>query len=324
MTPDYNINAGSSDITANIRAAGLVELRHQDNRGVESDEVTIEINDIDGKVYWPSKGAKLEVAIGYEETGLVPKGVYIVDRISHYGPPDRIIINAKAADMLKRLKVQRHRDWHQTTLGGIVSTIASEHGLRPAITQKLASIYIEHIDQTDSDLNFITRLAEDYNATAKPAGGALVFIEKGARITSKGRPMPVVTIKRNEVDTHAFNEEGRTEYTGVRAPWHDLKRGKLRYAKVGGSEKFKTLRKTYSTEAEASKAAQAEFDRLSQVGYRMRLSLKHGRPDLLAEMKVMLEEWRPELCAVQWVIDSVVHTIHGQNGLSSEVMMVKQ
>jgi phage protein D len=61
-----------------------------------------------------------------------------------------------------------------------VLKIAGEHGLAKQIRDSLKSVHYTFLAQTtESDLNFLTRITRDLDATYKPAGGALVFVKTG-------------------------------------------------------------------------------------------------------------------------------------------------
>ena len=176
MTPAYRVLADDNDITTAIRHR-LLSLRVTDEAGYQSDAVEIQLDDRSNKIALLRKGVKLDVALGYEEIGLAAMGLFAVDEIELNGPPDAFTIRAKAADMRGSLKQHKTRSWDQTTIGSLVAAIAAEHGLESRVGETLASVAIEHIDQTEeSDLNLLTRLSKQYDAVAKPAGGSLLFV----------------------------------------------------------------------------------------------------------------------------------------------------
>jgi len=77
MTPDFNLWVEGQMITGLIRNR-LVSIRVTDEVGITSDTVEICLDDRDSLLELPRTGAKLQVSIGYQETGLVSMGVYIV------------------------------------------------------------------------------------------------------------------------------------------------------------------------------------------------------------------------------------------------------
>lgn len=320
MIPFFQLIADSRDVTNNIRQAGLISLSIRDLRGQESDSLDFEVNDIGGRTFWPRKNARLQVAIGYRESGLVPKGLYIVDEVSHSGAPDRIIVQAKAANMLNGFKVPKTRSWHDTTLGQVIRTIAEQHELEPAIAPRFENVRLDHIDQNESDMNFITRLGKKYDAAAKPAGGRLVFVPKGAALTASGRPMPIIPIHRSQGDGHRLTQRSRTEYSGVRAGWTDVAGGQTRYVTVGTDERMKNVAMVSSSEAEARDVATAELQKLGRHNSELEITLKQGMPELVAEMGITLSGWREEFIK-PWVCKEVTHTLSGSAGLNSTLQL---
>ena len=51
------------------------------------DQLTITLDDADGQLQLPPRGARLTVLIGWKGEPLTEKGTYIVDEIAHEGPP---------------------------------------------------------------------------------------------------------------------------------------------------------------------------------------------------------------------------------------------
>ena len=71
MKPVFKVLANGQDITA-LLADRLESLQVVDKAGLDSDELTITLDDRDGAVGLPARGAVLEVSLGYAETGLSP------------------------------------------------------------------------------------------------------------------------------------------------------------------------------------------------------------------------------------------------------------
>ena len=198
MQVDFKILADGNDVTALLKDR-LISLSIVDEAGVKSDTAVIVIDDRDYRVELPKVGALLEISLGFKETGLITLGTYTVDEISGEGPVDKMTIKAKAADMLSGIRAPKTRNWDDVTLEDIVVTIASEHDLTPAVSDSLKAHFYKYLAQTsESDLNLLTRLAHDLDATAKPAGGALVFVKRGIGKTI--RPVIGDVINRDEID----------------------------------------------------------------------------------------------------------------------------
>lgn len=220
--PIYRIEVDGIDITPQI-VGRLISLDHTDNRGFEADQVDLALDDTDGRLSLPAKGAKLRVAFGWPETGLVDKGEYNADEIEHSGPPDILTIRARSADLRGGLNTQRERSWHDVTLGDVVCTIADECDLTPSVAKQLAGQAIEHLDQTnETAANLLTRLAQQFDAIATVKSGRLVFMPLGGGVSASGKALPAITITRQSGDQHRFGIADRETYTGVKALYHDV------------------------------------------------------------------------------------------------------
>lgn len=101
LTPDYMLMLDSRDITGNI-SDRLMSMTLTDNRGFEADQLDIELNDADGQVGLPVRGAVLTVYIGWKGFALVCKGKFTVDEVEHRGAPDVVTIRARSADFRGR------------------------------------------------------------------------------------------------------------------------------------------------------------------------------------------------------------------------------
>ena len=101
MTPIFRIVADGSDITLMINDR-LILLRTSDKPGMESDEFELRIDDRDSAVTLPSRGASIEIYLGYAGSTLSREGRYVVDEVEVSGPPDTLVIRGKASDMVVR------------------------------------------------------------------------------------------------------------------------------------------------------------------------------------------------------------------------------
>ena len=70
--PICRVTVDGRDITADITAR-LVSLTLTDNRGMEADQLDIQLSDHDGQLAIPPKGASIQLWLGWSDTGLVDK-----------------------------------------------------------------------------------------------------------------------------------------------------------------------------------------------------------------------------------------------------------
>lgn len=308
-TPDYRITLAGQRISPELNAR-LRSLTLTDRRGLEADQLDIELEDHDGRLELPPRGAELHLAIGWKGEPLIDRGTYIVDELEHTGAPDALTIRARSADLRADLPGKRSQSWEDIAVRDIIDTIAARHGLEPKVGTGLGGIRIGHIDQTDeSDLHFLARLAERYDAIATIKAGNLLFVPAGEATTASGIAIPPVQLRRRLGDRHRYVTADRNAYTGVLAYWNNTSHAKREEVIAGTDDNVKRLRPTYASEQDALDAARAEWKRLQRGSAEMSLDFAEGRPDLYPETPVWLIGWKPQIEATPWLITEVTHTL---------------
>lgn len=324
----------------------IISISLTDKRGFEADELTIELDDHDGTIAIPKTGSKITLKLGYQETGLVEKGEYLVSEFTASGSPDRLSITARAADLAEALAEQVEKSWHKQTLYQIIETIAQKHKYEYIISKDFQSQKIEHIDQTnESDASFMSRLAEQYDAIATIKNGKLLFILAGESQTASGQPILPTTITRASGDSHSFTYSSSNSYQAVRAYYTDKKTGQKKEVIVNKDnaypnkkttqqtktvkgktfkakkkendnqkvntegQKIKTLRHLYATESGAWSGARGAFKKIQRGVAEFSITLAVGRPDLYPETPAVVKGFKPEIDAEAWLITEVSHKI---------------
>lgn len=307
--PRYEIALAGQRISPELDAR-LQSLTLTDRRGLEADQLDIVLVDHDGRLDLPPRGAELRLALGWAGEPLLDRGTYVVDEVEHSGSPDQLTLRARSADMRQDLPGKRSQSWDGVTVRDIITAIAERHDLEPVVGQQLAGIRVNHLDQTEeSDLHFLTRLAERYDAVATIKAGRLLFITAGQATTASGLEIPPIQLHRRIGDQHRYVVTDRDAFTGVRAHWNDTAHARRQTVIAGSTENAKTLRPTYASEEDALAAARAEWQRIQRGGAEFVLDLAEGRPDLYPETPVWLIGWKPQIDATPWVITEVVHRL---------------
>ncbi|MHA3603610.1 phage late control D family protein [Yersinia enterocolitica] len=339
--PAFDIKiGGKTQTTVNDR---LISLTLTDNRGFEADMLELVIDDADQKVALPARGAQIDIALGWKGEPLVNKGRFTVDEISHSGPPDQLIVTARSADFRDTFNVKREYSWHDITVGKLVASIASRYDLKAGVSEDLGKIEIDHADQTsESDISFLTRMAEKLGAITTIKNGMLLFMHPGRAVSQSGKLLPAITITRASGDKHSFRVADRDAYTGVTAYWLDLNYGKPQKTSVRRKRKSKTppkvktpastskegnylegvegnvfvMRETFKTERAARRAAAARWSKLQRGAAEFTMTLARGRADLFPELPAVMQGFKPEIDQAAWIITQVTHTI-GDNGFTT-------
>ncbi|HDK6380006.1 TPA: phage late control D family protein [Klebsiella pneumoniae] len=328
--PVFNVLMGGKTLT--VLDEKLISLELTDNRGFNADELTISVDDSQGDIALPPRGAELSISLGWQGEPLIYKGIYIVDEVSHSGPPDRIDITARSADFRDEFNVKREVSWHDVTVERIVSAIAHRYKLKPIISEQLMSAEIDHADQTqESDMSFLTRMADILGAIATVKNGCLLFILPGGGVSANGKVLPEFAITRSSGDRHSFRIADRDAYTGVQAYWLDLDFGKKKKVTVRKRKKTTekkprsssregdyiagedgnvfVLRTTYSSELAAQRAAAAKWQQLQRGAAEFNLTLAYGRADLYPEMHGTVTGFKEAIDNQDWIIAKATHSI---------------
>ena len=321
--PDYRLVVNGQNITPRM-GKRLLDLRLRESRGEEADQLDITLDDADGRMAIPPKGATIELHLGWVHSGLVDKGSFVVDETEHSGTPDRVSIRARSADMAKALRSRASHSWHDTTVGQIVRDIAQRNGLPARIDPKLDARPVPHMDQTnESDLHFCTRLARQHDAVCTVKKGQLVFLRTNSRTTAGGQTLEAMQITRTDGDQHRYHTAERTSYTGVRAYWHDGNKARRTAVLAGTDVDVKNLKDTYASAGDARAAAQAELQRVDRGAATLALTLALGRPALMPQTPVTVTGFKPEIDGAGWLVKSVEHSL-GDGGFTTSIEMELQ
>jgi phage protein D len=316
MTPAFKIIAAGIDITGKI-ANRLLSLVIVDEAGFKSDTLEIIIDDRGQQIALPPDGAPIAVAIGYEETAILPMGVFTVTEIDADGPPDKITIRANAVNLGGSIKEQKTRDWDNKTIEEIVTLIASEHDLEAKIAEALKPFKYEHLDQTDeSDIHFLTRIAKDHDALASVKGQTLLFMGRGEGRTVSGLPLLPFPISKTGKMKWKYSRGARQRFGSVEAVWHNQATGQKESVVAGERKPAKKLRHVHSTKAEAESAAKAKLDELGRGLDTLRVDMP-GEPILAAEGQILATGFRLEVAGL-WSITRVRHAI-GSRGFTTSI-----
>lgn len=346
IAPDFMLKLDDRDITQNV-SPRLISLSMTDKRGLEADQLDIQLDDSDGLLTLPARGATLTLWLGWEGTPLQKKGNFTVDTIELRGAPDTLTIRGCSADFRGKLNVRREQSWHDTTIGAIVNTLAQRNQLTASVAAELSSIAISHIDQSqETDAAFLTRLAERNGAFVSIKAGKVIFMKAGQAVTASGKTIPLMVIERGDGDRHLFSVADRENYSGVTAKWLQTRDPKKQNAQlsinrlpdgqvpealthpeaaaptagavkaqppqemlVGSAENVFELTTVYASEEQALRAAEAKWRALQRGTVKFSIQLALGRADLFPETPVLVNGFKRVIDEQAWIISEVVHTL---------------
>ncbi|MCG5240431.1 hypothetical protein MCW82_11700 [Azospirillum doebereinerae] len=325
MRPVFRLLAGGVDITANIQDR-LLSLTYKDEAETKSDSLSIKLDDRPDRetgahVALPVVGTRLDLSLGYAETGLVAMGSFTVDEIKHSGPTAVLEVGAKAADMAGPFRSPTSKSWDGTTLGAIAQEIAEAHGYTAKTDPKLGAVRVEHEDQTnESPMAFLNRLAAKHDGIAKPVNGFLVLAPKGTAKSVTGQSLPALSLRPERLSTwqisySARKEAGEAAKTetpaagsggGVRTAYWDKDAARMVEVTEGGPPYQNT--RFACADAKAAKAEAATMKN-GQDRQKAKLTIACiGDPAFQAEQRLTLAGFRPGL-PTDWRVTKVEHKL---------------
>ena len=321
-TPAFTVQAGAGDVTRAVDER-LVELRITLTSDRASDALELELEDTVGELAVPAAERELRVSLGYRGSALVPMGVYYHDESERQLVPRRLTVRATAADFRRgsSVKAPKRRSWDNVSLGALVSAIAAEHGYIGRVAPDLAGIVVAHIDQTaESDLHLLRRLARQYDATTKAAGGYLIFGPRGSgRSAGTGRPLPTIEYAPGRTGAGAtavisarYAVRGRPRYSAVVASYQDVNTAELVHARAGSGTPAYVIREPYPDRPQAEAAAAARLSRFTRQTEELSMSVS-GNPALVSEAVLVMRGW-PDAGTRRWTVLRAEHTLSKQRG----------
>lgn len=320
-TPAFKLVFDGNDVTDLVKDR-LVSLRLTDDQGQQSDNLEISLDDRDKLLPVPRSGAWIKVWLGYAKGPIKPvyMGTFSVDEVGlSMGGPRTMTIKATAANTAPKLiKEKVTKSWDGKTLGQITQEIAKKHGLEPVIKGTAASAQIKHEDQTnESDQSFLTRLAERFKATIKPADGKLILVDRGA-----GQAGAVIQVDVTQVSDWRATLKNRGAFSKVRAKYVEREKGggvsewsnveKVVQTEDDGSKlPVFEIKRLYPTKAEAEKAANSKLQSLRAGEVKITFKMR-GAPEFKfnAEGKISLKNFRDQVDG-EWIIKTVTHELSG-------------
>lgn len=221
-----------TDITSNI-APYLLSVTYIDNDDAEGDDLQLQLQDRD-KVWLNSwLQAAVETAAGdnLKIRGTITAenwvsdgkdqsldcGEFELDSVSASGPPNTVTIKATSLPYSSQIRqTKKSKAWEAYKLSGILSEIASNHGLTSMFDAE-NDPYYKRVEQTrTTDIKFLLKLCQDAGLNLKATDGMLVIYDQAAYEKKE----PVIFINQeNVLDWKLSTQQTDTEYQSCRVSY---------------------------------------------------------------------------------------------------------
>jgi phage protein D len=226
----------------------------------------------------------------------------------------------KASDMRGSGKTTRSGSWEDVPLSKIVADVAARNGWAPVCP---VNTKVARADQlNESDFNFITRLAKQYDCTAKVADDKLLVMPRQGGQSASGKALAPIVITLRDVSRWQFHFGDRDSHKVVGAKHQDKKTGKLAVVSLenddapAGLPAVHTDRHIHPNKTAAEAAAKARLAAFNRSTAGVRLEMP-GRTDLFAERPIIAQGFKVGLDG-DYLAESVEQT-YTQAGWSTTV-----
>ena len=309
LTPDFSVSINGQ---SNFPKDRVISIRTTDQAGFVSDSCEIELDDFDNALQFPNTEAKVTISLGYQEKGLTKIGTYYVREIAIDGARRTIKIIANALPKSMRSQKTKTND-----------VKLNEYMASVELDSELSEDY-DDIDLSDnpqfgeSDINYLTRIANKVGAVAKPTDDHLVFSGDMTAKSVSGKSLPTKYIEASEVATYSctFKETETNGTTGtVYASWYDKKSGEYHLVHAGSGDPETELNEIFPSEKDALAAVQAKVKKVEKNNKTFRFTTE-GRPDLFAEGPIILRDFSVKI-PTKWVVSRVEHNLSSSGFVTS-------
>ncbi|WP_440055507.1 phage late control D family protein [Pseudoalteromonas sp. T1lg65] len=320
LQPNFSIKANGNEVADTLKNR-VVEVSVTTRTGLLSDTCAVRFENLEKlPIATPGKAASLEIAMGYKEgvqdsqSPLEPLGIFEVGAYELSGPRRALSLFGNKTLWHTALKAPKQRSWPKDgsdeplLLSDVIATIAGEYGLEPKVGPAFSGIELSHIEQSESDMQLLTRLSEQFDAVMKIANDKLIFMAKGTGLSLSGQALPKVKLGKADIHLWQLSANQNRSVDEVEAYYYDLQLAERKPLSVGGGAIKTTLPYVYATEAQATNAAKAKLQRLQRCYKQLQLEIV-GAPKLVAGGVVTIAEVDDELDG-DWFVSEVKHVIN--------------
>ena len=218
------------DVTADLLPV-VTSLSYTDKASGESSDLDIDI--INHQRLWmkdwiPTKGDKIQCKFRYEGIPeVLDCGNFEVDDFEYSGAPDKLRLSAIATAITGKLREKNTKSYEKTTLKAVASEVASRNGL--SLTGKVKDVTIERLTQNEqSDLEFITKLAEEYGHKTKVENGQLIFFTEEELHAQPA----IATLTDKDIKNYRITSQSQGTYSAAEISYQNPGQKKLIKHKV--------------------------------------------------------------------------------------------
>lgn len=197
----------------------IVSCEYTDELKDKSDALELTLEDRQGRWrsgWWPSKGDRIEVAMGLEGAPLLDCGAFQVETTKLSGPPDTVAVSALATARVQPLRTKQSKAFEDLTLKELVDQVAREFDFE--VVGNVATVRLQRVTQAqETTLAFMRRLANDYGYAFSIRDARLIFYELAAL---EAEPS-VAEFQRGALKSYEFEGSAQDTYAACELTYLD-------------------------------------------------------------------------------------------------------
>lgn len=218
MQAHWVINYETGDVT-DLIVPMVTSVTYTDNTHGDSDTLELGIEDAESlwrTGWYPAKGDRLDVRIGYVGQPLLPCGKFQVDEVDLEGPPSTVVLRTLAAGLGESLRTKQNRGFEDQSLREIVEKVTGELGM--TLMGTIRDVKLKRVTQKDeTPLDFLQRLAEEYGYAFNVRDTVVVFW----LLADLEQQTPVLSFGRSELKRYRFTDTARNTYIACEVSYFD-------------------------------------------------------------------------------------------------------
>lgn len=319
IKPDFTITANSKDVSDMLmdKVSSIEVIEHS---GHISDHCIITLDDHrNSRIQAPRESDVIRIALGYQQSELIDHGEYEIAEHVFSGARDTLTLYCNKLMWSGELKSPHHKSWTSTpqqplSLGDLLNEIASNHNLEAKVNPELATITLPAIEQSESDLQLLTKLASTYDATARLVENYLVFMPRSSGLSRTGNPLESIELNHQQLINWQMLQSGMPAYQSCKAYYHDFTTAQRKMIEVGSGLPCYELPYPQVDEETATYAAKAKLNDFKRTQKTLKATAI-GQAQLKAGGPIHLSGVRTDIDG-DWVLTKVHHRIDSDGFIS--------
>jgi phage protein D len=235
-----------------VPASDILSLSFNDAIGSKSDKVSLKVIPTFVR---PAPNDKIELIFKtFKDDELITSldcGLFHVQTVTRSNNLS-LSITATGVEFNEKQKDRISRHYADTKLSNIINIVAKRLGHDTKF--KTDDLTIKSLNQTnETDINFLERLADDYNVLFSIKNDVLYFVNKD------DATLPKNTVDINKCASCSIKHSSKTYYNSCKASWFDKDAGKLISVSIFDGTPVLKIKGSYKDKSEAKAKAKAKL-----------------------------------------------------------------